>query len=90
VLPGENEPHDALPQLTLQLTPRFCASFVTVAVMFPDTLTCWLAGAPDRLTDTGGGAAVMVMVAEAVFVLSATDVAFTVTVFPAGTLLGAV
>jgi hypothetical protein len=60
-------------------------------VIFAAVPTCRLAGAPDRLTNIGGGAAVIVIVAGADFLVgSATDVAVTVTVFPLGTLLGAV
>ena len=71
---------------TLQLTPRFCESFCTVAV------NCWVreafTAAEAGETDTVIGAA-MEMVAEALLVVSATEVAVTVTVAGLGWFEGA-
>jgi hypothetical protein len=73
--------------LTLQVTPRLCESFETVAV------NCWVSA---TLTEAEVGetatliGAVMVMIAEAVLVGSAIDVAVRTTVAGLGTLGGAV
>ena len=71
---------------TLHLTPRFCESFCTVAV------NCWVreafTAAEAGETDTVIGAA-MEMVAEALLVVSATEVAVTVTVAGLGWFEGA-
>ena len=71
---------------TLQVTPRFCESFCTVAV------NCCVAEmfseAEAGETDTAIGA-VTVIVADAVFEASATDVAFSVTEAGLGALAGA-
>jgi hypothetical protein len=66
-------------------------SLLTTAVR----LVVWLTtsdvgGVGLRATEIDGGGAVIVIVAEAVFVVSATDVAVTVTVAGLGTALGAV
>ena len=72
---------------TLQVTPRFCASFCTVAVnccvaeMFKET--------DAGETDTLMGAAVTVIVADAVLDASAAEVAVSVMVAGLGTLAGA-
>ncbi len=73
---------------TFQITPALVGSFCTVAVncCVNPTLTVALLG--DTLTDIGGG--VMVTVADADLVGSATEVADTVTVGGFGTLAGAV
>jgi hypothetical protein len=73
-----------------QVTPLFCGSFWTVAVnvCVCPVITDWLAGA--TVTLTGGGSAVMVIVALALFVGSVTDVAVNVTVSGPGTVIGAV
>ena len=85
-----NEPQaPALPQVAVQSTPWFAGSLVTVPATFAVPLTFRLAGgAVERATPTGGGATVIA--AEADLVASAVEVAVMVTVFPAGTLAGAV
>ena len=72
-----------------QLTPLFCVSFCTDAVKLPpvDTCTVSVAGLTD--TEMAGGSAVIDMVAEADFELSATEVAVSITVGEAGTATGA-
>jgi hypothetical protein len=83
------EPLQPAPE-SAQVTPLFCESFWTVAVKAWDcsTVTDWLAG--ETATLIGGGGAVTVTVALAVFVLSVTDVAVKVTVAGLGTVAGAV
>jgi CBS domain containing-hemolysin-like protein len=68
----------------------FAGSLTTVAVTgrLPFILT--LAEVGNTVTATGAAAAVSVIVAEADFVVSATDVAFKVTVAGFGTAVGAV
>jgi hypothetical protein len=87
---GEKLPHAALPQVTDHVTPAFLLSLVRTAVM--------LVVAPTN-SDVGGcalkatemtPAAVMVIVAEAVFVVSVTEVAVTLTVAGLGIVVGAV
>jgi hypothetical protein len=72
--------------LTLHVTPRFCESFCTVAVncCVVEIFSEAEAGETDTLTG-----AVTVIVAEAVFEVSATDVAFSVTVAGLGAFAGA-
>ena len=72
-----------------QLTPLFCGSFCTVAVKVCDCPVCTDALVGETLTLIGGGV-VIVIVAAAVLVLSATDVAVTVTVAGLGAVGGAV
>jgi hypothetical protein len=83
-------PHWELPQVTVHVTPPFLLSLLTTAVR--------LAVVPTN-TDVGGvglratemaAAAVIEMVAEALFVVSVTEVAVTVTVAGLGTVEGAV
>ena len=74
----------------VQVTPLFCGSFCTVAVKACDCPVCTDALAGDTLMLTGGGGTVMVMVAVAVLVESATDVAAIVTIAGLGTPVGAV
>ena len=81
-----------LPQVTVQLTPPFLLSLLTTAVrlvVVPVTSDVGAAGL--NVTEmAGGGGAVIVIVAEADFVVSETDVAVTVTVLLVGTAEGAV
>jgi hypothetical protein len=73
-----------------QVTPLFAESFCTVAAKGCIAPVCTLAVVSERTTATGGGAAVTVIVVEADFVVSATEVTVTVTVAGVGTLAGAV
>ncbi len=78
VLVGLNVPQGDGEQLADQLTPLFCASFATVAVIdsvCPCTTVCDVLG--ERVTEIGGG--VTVAMIEAVLLVSLTDVAVTVT-----------
>lgn len=72
--------------LKVQLTPLFCASFVTVAVKPCVRLTVTLADVGATETAIAGA---IVIVAEALLVVSATEVAFNVTVAGDGTEAGA-
>ena len=72
------------------VTPLFCESFCNVAVKPAIVDTCNVAGVGLTPTEIGRGATVTVMVADADFVPSATDVAFSVTVAGAGIAAGAV
>jgi hypothetical protein len=88
---GVNDPHGEPPQVTVQFTPPFALSFATFAVIFvvvPPTRD--IGGCADSVTEIGCAGAVIVIVAVTVFVLSVTEVAVTVTVFPVGTAIGAV
>jgi hypothetical protein len=81
-----------LPQVTDQVTPAFALSLVTTAVRLvvePTKSEVGGVGVSATVME-GGGAAVMVMVFDAVFVLSVTDVATIVTVLFVGTAEGAV
>ena len=73
----------------VQVTPLFCESFCTVAVKLCDCPVCTDALVGDTLTLIAGGV-VMVIAAAALFVVSATDVAVTVTVAGLGAAAGAV
>jgi hypothetical protein len=92
-LAGDTEPQageQATPLcVKVQVTPLAAGSFVIVAVKVcvPLTATDGLLGASATLI---GGAAVIVIVAEANFVVSATEVAVSVTIGVAGTAAGAV
>ena len=97
---------DKLPQaaplqpapVSIQLTPLFCASFCTVAVMLCVWPVCTDADAGFTFIAMGAGVGapgvaaelVTVIVAAEVFVLSATDVAVAVTAAGEGTFAGAV
>ena len=72
--------------LSVHVTPLFCASFVTFAVKFCVRLTVTLAVVGATVTPIAGAT---VIVAEAVRDVSATDVAFRVTVAGEGTVAGA-
>ena len=76
--------------LSVQLTPLFCASFVTVALnpCVPPA-ACTLAVFGETATAITGGA-VIVIVAAADLLASATDIAVSVTTAGVGTLAGAV
>lgn len=78
-------PEQPLPERA-QVTPLFAGSFVTVALNFccEPTVTFEVAG--DTLTDTP---AITVIVAEAVLLVSAAEVAVSVTVAGEGTEPGA-
>jgi len=87
-----NVPQDAPVQPVpdkLQLTPLFAESFCTVALNPVDCDTCTDEEVGFTVTEMGGGGAVMVMVAEADLVLSATEVACSVTVAGLGAVAGA-
>ena len=87
---GLNDPQaPVLPQVTVQSTPAFVESNETTAVIGLVVLTCIdVGGGGLKTTVIGGG--VMVMFAETNFVLSAVEVAVTVTILPLGTAAGAV
>ncbi len=72
------------------VTPLFCESFCSVAVKAAVVDTCTEVEVGLTPTEIGNGAAVTVIVADADFVLSATDVAFSVMVAGVGTDAGAV
>jgi hypothetical protein len=75
--------------VTVQVTPLFAESLATVAVNGCVPFTVTFAVLADNVTAIGATAAVSVIVAEADFVVSATDVAFKVTVAGLGTAAGA-
>jgi len=75
--------------VTVQVTPWPAVSPVTVAVKACVPFTVTLAVVSDKVTEIGAAAAVTVIVADADFVVSATDVAFNVTVAGFGTAAGA-
>jgi len=93
-VPEADDNADSVPQATplhpapdnTQVTPLLCASLVTVAVKFCGWLVCTLATVGATLTATGG---VTVIVAAELLVLSATEVAVSVTVAGLGTVEGA-
>jgi hypothetical protein len=83
------DPQAELPQVTVQVTPAFLLSLLTTAVRLVVPLTMReVGGVGMRATETPG--AVMVMIAEANFVVSVTEVAVTVTVPELGIAAGAV
>jgi hypothetical protein len=87
---GLNDPHDELPHVTVHFTPAFALSFATFAVMLVVAAgASEEGGCAANVTATAGGP-VIVIVAEADFVLSVTEVAVTVTEFPVGIAVGAV
>lgn len=88
---GKRFPHVAPEQPAperLQVTPLFCASFCTVAVNCDVVLTSSVAEVAESCTLIAGD--VIVIVAEAVLVGSATEEAVSVTLAGLGTLAGAV
>jgi hypothetical protein len=87
----EKVPHAALPQVADHVTPPFLLSLVTTAVRLVVVLTSRVVGGVGlNATERPGGAAVIAIVAEAVLVVSVTEVAVTVTVAGVGTVAGAV
>ncbi len=90
VCAGLNDPQaPALPHVTVQSTPALDGSFATTAVSGLLELTSTDEGGAG-LKETAIAGTVMVVAAEIDFVLSAVEVAVTVTVAPAGTVAGAV
>ena len=76
---------------TDQLTPLFCVSFCSVAEKFCVPMpACTLAEVGPTVTVMGAAGAVIVIVAGADLVLSATEVAVSVIVAGEGKLAGAV
>jgi hypothetical protein len=93
VLAAESVPHVAALQPdpdNVQFKPLFPASFATVAVNIIVLPRGTVVVLGERVTETLTAAAVMVIVAAAVFVPSATDVAVSFTVAGLGTAAGAV
>jgi hypothetical protein len=86
------QPGGAFGQVTVQLTPAFVVSFVTVAAIFAVPLTNMVVGGacPDVKAIEMAVEGVIVTVAVTNFVLSAVDVAVMVIVLPLGTAAGAV
>jgi len=83
------EPQAELPQVTVQVTPALWLSLLTTAVRLEVApMMREVGGVGLRATEIPG--AVMVIVAEADFVVSVTEVAVTVTVPEVGIAAGAV
>ena len=80
----------ALPQATVQSTPLFAGSFVTVAARFAVPLIAMLPGGAGEKATEIGPAPGTAIVAEADLLGSATDVAVATTLGFAGMLAGAV
>jgi hypothetical protein len=89
LLKAPQAPAVLLPQATDQVTPAFFESFVTVAVSEAVPLIRSEAGSP-AIATVMPGAAVIVMLAVADFVVSVTEVAVMLIVPPVGTEAGAV
>ncbi len=81
------DPQAALAQFAVQVTPALAESLATKAVNAAPLETCIDVGAGPRVTSI---VVMTVMVAEADFVGSVTEVAVTVTVLPEGAVIGAV
>jgi hypothetical protein len=77
---GLKLPHWALPQVTVQVTPAFALSLLTVAVNAAVFVAATDAGGVVSATEIGALGAEMVIVAQADLVVSLTAVAVTVTV----------
>jgi hypothetical protein len=93
VLAAESVPHVAALQPdpdNVQFTPLFPASFATIAVNIIVLPMGTVVVLGERVTETPTAAAVMVIVAAAVFVPSATEIAVSVTKGGVGTVAGAV
>jgi hypothetical protein len=75
---------------SVQITPLPCESFCTIAVKGCAMPVCTLTVSGDTATTIAGAAAARVMLAAADFVLSATELAVSVTIAGVGTLAGAV
>lgn len=86
---GLKVPQPELPHETVQLAPAAVLSLLTIAVKLTEAPTAKDVGGFDIATVIPEDA-MMVIDTEADFVMSATDVADTVTVFPVGTAAGAV
>ena len=82
-------PEQPVPEID-HVTPLFCESFCTAAVKAAVVETCTDVERGLTPTEIGSGAAVTVIVADADFVPSVTEVAFRVTVTGVGTDAGAV
>ena len=93
MLPGEvtglKLPHVELPQVTVQVTPAALVSLLTFAVKLAEALAGSDAGGFESTTEIAAEV-VMVMETEADLVVSAAEVAVTVTMFPVGNAAGAV
>ena len=74
---------------SVHVTPLFCASFCTVALIACVAAVCTVAAVGLTLIDTAG-TAITVMVAAAVLLVSVTDLAVRVTVAGVGIFAGAV
>ena len=91
VVVGLKLPHEVLPQVTVQVTPAFFESLVTIAAMLVVALIASDDGGCEaNATLMAAPEEVIVTVAEADLVLSATEVAVMVTVAGEGTVEGAV
>jgi hypothetical protein len=90
VVAGLKLPHCALPQVTDQVTPAFALSLATVAVKAALVAAATEAGGLLSVTVIGALGVEMVMVAEADFVESVTEVAVIATVAGLGAEVGAV
>jgi hypothetical protein len=90
VVVGLKLPHCALPHVTDHLTPAFALSLATVAVKAALVVAARVAGGLLSVTVIGALGAEIVIVAEADFVESVTDVAVTDTVAGLGAEVGAV
>jgi hypothetical protein len=90
VVVGLKLPHCELPQVTDQVTPAFALSLATVAVKAALVVAPREAGGLLSVTVIGALGAEMVMVAEADFVESVSEVAVTATVAGLGAEAGAV
>lgn len=89
VVVGLSDPQAVAPQVTVQVTVGFAeTSFAALARRGNCALTCSEAGGERMLTEIGIGAT-MVIRAETDLVVSATEVAVTVTVVPVGIAAGA-
>jgi hypothetical protein len=85
---GLKAPHGVLVQVTVQSTPAPATSLVTIAVYaVPVPAVTDVAAAGEKTIEIAG---TMVIVAEALFVLSVVEVAVAVAVPPVGTVDGAV
>ena len=90
VVVGLSEPHAVAPQVTVHVTSGFAeTSFAMVAMGENCALTCKDAGGERMLTEIGIGGTIVIC-AETDLPVSATEVAVTVTVVPAGIADGAV
>jgi hypothetical protein len=85
-----NEPHAVVPHVTVHVTSGFAETSFAIFAMREDCpLICRDAGGERMLTEIGIGGTIVIC-AETDLLLSATEVAVTVTVVPAGIAEGAV